>query len=220
MKLWNGDKFDPSEPEILAAYVDGEFEGCESLKQQKQAVEQWLEQHPQASDDIAEWRELKQFWQDTVPPEPANEDWAKVFTCIHKELQRHETEAAKKLPWTWIIGGAAAALLLVIFGPLAWNSVFPPQQYDAHVQKQPTAPEAEVFPVATAEEVEILRVGGDDTESLVVGNLPVDGPLVLADRNDVQVMAIEPAADQPMPQINNQSERPMVWAGGGLEKQP
>jgi len=43
----------------------------------------------------------------------------------------------------------------------------------------------EPFPVATAEEIVILRIGGADVRTVVVGNMPVEGPLVMAEPGEV-----------------------------------
>jgi len=74
--------------------------------------------------------------------------------------------------------------------------------------------EAAPFSVAAAHEVEILNVDGADTPTLVVGELPVQGPLVLAAPGEVTVTSVQPAArDNMVPEVNVQGpRRPMIWA--------
>jgi hypothetical protein len=73
------------------------------------------------------------------------------------------------------------------------------------VRPGPAPPAVEPFPVATADEVEILSVRGADTETLVVGELPLEGPMVLVAAGEVEVKRVEPevrmGGDGP----------PMVW---------
>ncbi len=77
----------------------------------------------------------------------------------------------------------------------------------------------EVFPVATAAEIAILRVEGADTHTLVVGELPVHGPLVLAGPGEVALTSVQPdARDQMMPHIRLDGPgRPLIWAAEATE---
>jgi len=70
------------------------------------------------------------------------------------------------------------------------------------------------FPVATAEEVVIRRVEGADTSLLVVGQLPVNGPLELAAPGEVHVFHVRPdRPDQMMPTVLEKGPSPpMIWA--------
>jgi hypothetical protein len=74
--------------------------------------------------------------------------------------------------------------------------------------------EDDVFPVATASEVTILRVEGSDTETLVVGTLPVHGPLELALPGEVSLTSVQPDAhDNMVPRVLLRGpSRPMIWA--------
>ena len=82
----------------------------------------------------------------------------------------------------------------------------------ARKQARP-APQVEpVFEVATEGEIEIVQVAGDTGESFVVGNLPLDGPVVLASPGDVTVTEMEPAEDNMVPDMNVDHRPPMIWA--------
>ena len=53
-------------------------------------------------------------------------------------------------------------------------------------------PELESFVVATADEIEIVRVAGADTRTLLVGRLPLLGPMLLAEEGEVVLQSAEP----------------------------
>ncbi len=89
MSVPNGPEIPPPSPELLAAYVDGEFEGSEELAGRKQAIEDWLETHPDAYADILAWRRLKRLVQCTAPAEPADEAWAALWARVQPALRRH-----------------------------------------------------------------------------------------------------------------------------------
>jgi hypothetical protein len=58
------------------------------------------------------------------------------------------------------------------------------------------------------EDVVILRIDGEDIESLVVGELPMSGPMELADSGDVVVTT----TGCPRTSVHQKRCRPMVWA--------
>ena len=62
-------------PELLAAYVDGEFEGRDELAALRVRVEDWLSKHPHAQEELAQYRKLRKLWHDTAPDEPSDEAW-------------------------------------------------------------------------------------------------------------------------------------------------
>jgi hypothetical protein len=76
------------------------------------------------------------------------------------------------------------------------------------------ADDVEVFPVATADEIAILHVAGADTHTVIVGELPVLGPLELAGPGEVALTSVQPdVRDNMMPHIRmGGANRPMIWA--------
>jgi len=71
----------------------------------------------------------------------------------------------------------------------------------------------EVLPVAEACEIEILHINGEDTPSLVVGTLPVQEPLELAEAGEIQFTRVQPAKlDRMVPTVHVGGGRPMIWA--------
>src|SRR5262249_48326011 len=77
------------------------------------------------------------------------------------------------------------------------------------------------FLVATEDEVEILSVQGADTATLLVGTLPVQGPLILVREGDVSLRSVQPAAkDNMVPDLFLQGTgAPMIWARTGAERE-
>jgi len=194
--------------EILAAYADGELEGRDDLAPLKQRVEVWLAEHPEAAAELARIRQLKQAWQETTPPGPAPHVWRRLLQAIERTPRQ-----APIAPASWRRKATVAAVLAasIAFVFAMWSARRP------GVERLPEAAspvEAAPFSVAAAHEVEILNVDGADTPTLVVGELPVQGPLVLAAPGEVTVTSVQPAArDNMVPEVNVQGpRRPMIWA--------
>jgi hypothetical protein len=208
--------------EILAAYADGEFEGRDDLALLKQRVEDWLKCHPEAHAELAQCRRLKQLWVETTPPEPTPAEWRAVLAAIDARRTAELEPRLEPLPrlsrWpgrTWRVVAAVAApvaagVALAVIWALQFSSdVKPIVILPAHVLP---AESYEVLSVATMDEVEILRVEGADTGTLVVGALPVHGPLELADPGEVTVTSVEPDARDQMVPVIRSIGRPMIWA--------
>ncbi|MCI0681551.1 MAG: hypothetical protein L0Y71_05570 [Gemmataceae bacterium] len=195
--------------EILAAYADGEFEGRDDLAILKQRVEDWLARHPEAVQELAQLRQLKAAWQESTPDEPAPAAWQRIVQALAKSPNR---ATRPRRPWKRGAVVAAALAACVVAGVAIWST-----RFRGAVEPAP-APVAvaddEPLPVAAAHEVEILRVEGADTQTLVVGALPVQGPLELAGPGEVTVTSVQPAVrDNMMPEVRTQGPgRPMIWA--------
>lgn len=188
--------------EILAAYADGEFEGRDDLVVLKQRVEDWLARHPEAAAELAAIRQLKQLWLQTTPAAPSEEAWER----LHAQARQLQPATPRHGSWRRKLAAsvaiAACVTLAVALGWLRWAG------------RTDLGPEVQPIPVATADEVEILNVDGADTHTLVVGLLPVQGPLQFAAPGDVSVTSVQPAArDNMMPDVHVQGPgRPMIWA--------
>ena len=195
--------------EILAAYADGELEGRDDLAPLKERVEDWLAQHPEAEAELAELRQLKQAWQETTPPSPPPHVWQRML----RELERPSQPARATSRSVWqrsaIIAATVAACVALglVLRTARQPEVVPTPQPAPLVDETP-------FAVAAAHEVEILDVDGADTPTLIVGELPVQGPLVLAMPGEITVTSVQPAArDNMVPEVNLQGPgRPMIWA--------
>src|SRR5262249_58485620 len=74
------------------------------------------------------------------------------------------------------------------------------------MRAQPRVPEeVEPFAVATGDEVEVLSIKGADTGTLVVGELPFSGPMVLVQVGEVEVQRVEREVRM------GSTGPPMVW---------
>ena len=194
--------------EILAAYADGEFEGRDDLALLKQRVENWLAKHPEAAQELAQIRQLKSAWQQTTPAEPEPQAWQRLLDHLTNAPKQ---PAPRRRSWRRVIvATAVAACVLVgitLWSSRFWRTVAPVLPMIAEETEEP-------FSVAAAHEVEILLVEGADTQTLVVGALPVQGALELAGPGDVTVTSVQPAArDNMMPEVHTHGPgRPMIWA--------
>jgi len=193
--------------EILAAYADGEFEGRDDLVILKQRVEDWLANHPEGAQELARIRQLKSAWQQTTPADPDPAVWQRMLQTLTDPPKK---PASRCPSWrrTMEIAAGVAACVIVGLAIWAYGLRRSPAPAPAPVETE------EPFSVAAAHEVEILAVEGADTQTLVVGALPVQGPLELAGPGDVTVTSVQPAArDNMMPEIRVQGPgRPMIWA--------
>jgi hypothetical protein len=203
-------------PELLAAYFDGELDRCASSGPLKAKVEAWLAAHPEARAELESFRRLRQAWAESAPTEPESTTWKALLSRIESLPQ-----AARARPGTsrGRVGWVAALLVATAAAVLVAVSLLRPGAGDPGIPNQHAGPPpedmVEPLPVATAAEVEILRVGGDDTQSVVVGRLPVDGPLEWATRKDVDLTSVRPDPRDntgPRVRIGTQAATPMIWS--------
>ena len=202
------------DPALLAAYADGELCGRPEMDVLRGRIEVWLRDHAEARAELAEYRQLDALWKQTTPAAPATEAWAPI------EARLRSVPGAR--PRRRLAFGHAAAAFLATAASVAlllWWGISPraPQELVEQPTKLPaTAPVdgIDVLPVATASEITILRVEGADTSTVVVGVLPVHGPLVLAGPGDVALTSVQPyARDRMLPHVRmDGNHRPMIWA--------
>jgi hypothetical protein len=207
--------------QLLAAYFDGELEGRDGLADLCARMEAWLQEHPEAVQEWANHQKLQKLWHDTTPAEPNAAIWNQTFEQIEARCTKPIRVPSSKRPW--LTASVVAASIAVFFGLLfgALRLLLPSDTSDnpiaaaLNVNSDNTNPnETEILPVATAEEVVIRRVEGADTGLLVVGQLPVNGPLELAAPGEVRVFHVRPdVRDQMMPTVLEKGPSPpMIWA--------
>ena len=209
------DDWSPS-PELLAAYFDGELVGRPDLVALRRRIADWLRSHPEARAVLEDYRRLAQLWRDTTPPDLDAGAWSE----LDERLAVVPLAPPGLVRRRWLVRGAAAlaavaaTIALAIWvgsgRPAAPQLVQTPPKQSAAVP----APPIEPFPVATASEVTILRVEGEDTQTLVVGELPLHGPLELAGPGEVALTSVQPdARDRMLPHVRiGGAHRPMIWA--------
>ncbi len=183
----------------------------------------WLAKHPADAAHLPDLRDLVRLWQQTGAPEPSEKTWSALLSHVMAQaaagvpatsLARSEPRETKVESWghsqKWLRSGlmgtaAAAAIVLV----LVWlhgkqgGGVLP----GPLVGKQPDNPNLldpnnlVDLPIIDAEDVDLVRIKGNDTWLLVVGNPPVTGPLVLLGIGDVTLTSVEPDEDGMVPKV-------------------
>jgi anti-sigma factor RsiW len=202
------------DPQQLAAYFDGELEGRDDVADLRARIERWLDAHPEAAEERAGHQRLQRLWLETSPAEPSAATWNQLLNRIDAGRRRPVASSGR----AWLAGAVLAASIALFVGFLLGGlRLMQPGAEKAEplaLVPPPRKDDVEVFPVASASEVAILRVEGADTGALVIGELPVHGPLELADPGDVRVVHVRPdARDQMLPSVRQQGpDRPMIWA--------
>lgn len=155
-------------PEQLAAFADGQLQGTE-----RERVEGWLFEHPDASAEVESYRRLARLWQTAPIPQPPAEAWDRTLQRIKDRLP-----VDRRFPWGGLAGlGAAAAILVGLLLP-QWLG--PRTQYRG---------EAMPFPVVAAQDVTIISMDAADIDKLVVARPPVDlREIAFANHDDVRLI--------------------------------
>jgi anti-sigma-K factor RskA len=178
-------------PALLAAYIDGELSGAE-----RDRVEAWLRQHPEASAFVEAQEELDSMFQATWAVKPSEVAWTasrmRVQRRIAREKRRRQRAAAllqqtpprRSVLETLVPPAAAAAIVALLFAR------FPDQQKPEPVDVP--AP----FPILAQKEVEINSLDPADSKALVVGRIPPHAPLEPAAPSEVVVHALLPENDR------------------------
>jgi hypothetical protein len=203
----------PLDPEWLAAYADGELDADPSLGHQKERVEAWLTEDPEAVRELHEQQRLKELWKQTVPPEPGATAWEAVGGRIAAEARAPGRRFRPHLGGRWL------AFFLATAAAIVWICFFlfrerPVPGADMAPSDLASVSDGEIFEVASTDEIEILSVEGADTGTLAVGDMPVQGPLELLAPGEVTLTSIKPAArDNMIPEIHLKGPvLPMIWA--------
>lgn len=219
---------DPADrwPDLLAAYADGELDPAA-----RERVERWLAEHPEAHEQLRAQRDLSpenwQLWQNAEPPAPSEEAWTEVRRSVEEETRERPAVVPLPVkPWQWAAIGlatgaaAVAAVLLAEWLTVKPNPGVPEQgppqgpevvQPAPHIAPQPI--EVAALPMATDDDVELLRVPGE-TDWLVVGKHPLPDELVLAGPDDVEVTDLDPDdwPDGGPKMFTTPGDAPMIFA--------
>jgi hypothetical protein len=142
---------------------------------------------PDAEADLGRLREL---FQSVSPVEPEEDAWRGALTHIHASVTTGPARLAgptgrairrrtSPRPVWAMLGLVAAAALVAVMLARSWWIQTPSSR---------PAPAEEPFPVAEADDVNILSIDARDVAGLVVGEPPVSGELVFASLEDVRVL--------------------------------
>jgi anti-sigma factor RsiW len=177
----------PPTPEQLAAYVDGELD--EAGRRQ---VEHWLAGHPDVAADVEGQRRLLALWKRIACHEPGEADWAVSLGRIQAvRLTPTQPALGQRLAWIGVaLTALAATVALVLLGDPARTPLKP----------QPVViPAVERWSVASPTELEIISMDAADASLLVIGEPPVNEPLVLAGPGEIKLDKLEPDEDGMVP---------------------
>jgi hypothetical protein len=203
------------EPELLAAYFDGELAGRADLDVLARRVQAWLRRHPEAVAELADYRRLDRLWQETAPADPGADTWHQLEARIARAptVSAARPRRSSAGYWAAALLSTAAGVTLAIWLGLTYDGT-PKLARPQPIRPAPAADNMDVFPVATADEIAILHVEGADTQTLVVGVLPVQGALELAGPGEVAFTSVQPdLRDNMMPHVRiGGAERPLIWA--------
>lgn len=177
-------------PETLSAYADGEL-----VESERQKMEQWLREHPEASAELEAHQAERRLWETTRAPEPTAIQWDATRAAIEAAALTHSSarqgpHARRPRDLRWLAWGAVASAAAVLF----------------YLHLEATA--IEEYPVSTSEEVEIISLDATDANTLVVGNPPVSEPLVLASPGDVTLKRVDPDVDGMVPRVRMPPDGP------------
>jgi hypothetical protein len=145
-------------------------------------LEAWLRDHPEAHDDLADLPRLRELYQSAGPPEPGQAEWNRVCSRIHASIGRVRSPR----PW-WAIatGAVAAAILAMLLARALWTPSKPVPAPET-VQR-----DEEPFPVVDSDDVTIVSMDARDVAALVVGEPPVGDDLEFARPQDIRVIRCE-----------------------------
>jgi hypothetical protein len=203
------DRWAPSQ-EMLAAFADGELDAQGASQVLQHKIEAWLAEHPVALAEVEAQRQLTEWCRATAPADPGDAAWEATASKL-KQVPLSlpvRSRGGARLAWLAVLGTTAAAVLWLAsdLSPLSRHEL------------PSTPPDLEPFPVAIAAEVEIQSVRGDDVASVVVGELPVQGALVLLEPGEVTLTSVEPTRDNMVPEVRTGNAIPLIWAPVDAER--
>jgi hypothetical protein len=148
-------------------------------------LEAWLTEHPEANDDLVDLPNLRAMYQSVWPTEPDEAAYNAVQARIHESIVQGLSPRQRRPRLGRAIVGLTAAS--VVLAALLTRSLWMPS-----VPTPPTVVKVEEpFPVVDPEDVTILAMDARDVAALVVGEPPVWGDLEFARPEDIHVIRCE-----------------------------
>ena len=182
-------------PELLAAYADGEITG-EALH----AFEAWLEEHPEAYEELLRQRELSptndEFWHTVAPPEPDAAQWGRLLNNIKQNCAAFDQLRHKRLWQVKMALGAASLAAIVFFAVFSLNQARHTIDHRFHTESTLALSHDDesdtLYPIANEDDVQLIGVPETAMKLIVVGRHPVAGdPVELANWHDVDIVSGE-----------------------------
>ncbi len=172
-------KIDPRpSPEELMAFADGELPSPRSAE-----VAGWVARNPEAAMEVEEYRRLRQLWDTTAPTEPPQAAWEPVLQRVEDAIcPRRPLPAWRRLRPVWFSTALAASVLVAFAGWRLLRQAAPPAN--------PINADLEPFPVAQADEIDILSMDAHDADSLV-GQRPVLANLTFVAAEDLSEVRVD-----------------------------
>jgi hypothetical protein len=172
-------------PELLAAYADGELSAAERGR-----VEEWLAANPKSASDL---ETQKRFGRRLFAhcDEPSAATWKqmqlRIQVAVATPLPTPAARVSRRRLLAAIAAVAACVALVVTFYP--------------HEKESSVGVPVDELVVATADDVEILRIQEADVGLLVVGESPLRRGLVLATLDDIEGLTVVRDTDGMMPMV-------------------
>jgi hypothetical protein len=192
------------DPELLAAFFDGELEGRDDVADMRARIEAWIENNPQAAEEWAEHQQVKKLWAETTPAEPSAAAWGHTLSRIQAASKRPAVATSRR---GWLIASVIAASVLLLIGFFAARPFWPAPAPlpDPLVEAEPENGPPEMLVVALSSEVTILRIDTDDIEGVIVGVMPVSEPLDMVSTGEALISC-------KCPRVAVRQDPPMAWA--------
>jgi hypothetical protein len=163
--------------------------------------EAWLTAHPEANDELDDLRNLRGTFQSAWPAEPDASAWSVRLNRIASAgagAHVAKKPAPRRPLWVAIGLMAAAAVVALLVARLWWTPALPPEPFE------------EPYPVAEADDVNIISIEAEDLPHLVVGEPPVSGELAFVRTEDVRVIKCKKCPKSGnMPHLETGEEVPM-----------
>lgn len=198
--MQRSDQTGPPRAEELAAYADGELAPLD-----RKRIEAWLAEHPESAAEVKKIQHLRQTFRDTAAPEPSESGWAAVLERITRGLSRAKERQRQRANGARYVRLAGAALAATLLLAISFRAVWHSQSHGARP----------VLPVALATDVDIISVEAADAGALVVGELPLHSPIVLASPGDIALKNLDRNGGRDLSDVRMQttgSDTPMIIA--------
>jgi len=161
-------------------------------------------------------RRLHALWEAGAPDEPTPDVWAGLLARIESDLAAEPATVPPGRPpgpaerpgggwgrllWRGGLAASAAAAVLLFF------------LFGRGPRPLPVPAPDDAWEVLAPHEVSIVSIEGDDSQLLVVGRPPIQGPIVLMEPGDVIVQNMEPHPhDGMVPDLQPQGSPTMLIA--------